>query len=307
MNQESEPLFAGQYKILSEIDQTNNSQVYQAIDTFSGNKVALKLIELTAETFSMSNTECDLLLDVSHPFIIKCQRIFDIGNLRVIVFPLAEGGDLLSLANREKPISLHTLITIMKKCLYGIHYLHSLKILHGDVKPENILLRDMNEADPTPWITDFGYAVRLCDPKTLNLHHGQINGENVYLSKSSHHYYNDKGEIECCCKNGTTYYLPPEFYDYQSHSFPLDIYGLGMTFEVLTRNVIEPIPEEIKILIQAMTRPNHIFRPNSFLCVQISNTWGTPESLDFTKSQLKSPNLVINLRGRAKSAQQQAA
>lgn len=98
------------------------------------------------------------------------------------------------------------------KCLAGIaeglQYMHSQKMLHLDLKPANVMLKN----DGSPVLIDFG------------------------LSKQ----YNEKGEPESSTKvgSGTPGYAPVEQANYHDgHGFPvtMDVYALGGTlFKMLT-------------------------------------------------------------------------
>jgi serine/threonine protein kinase len=43
----------------------------------------------------------------------------------------------------------------------AIHYCHSLRLLHGNLKPSNVLLMTADSEEPHPVVIDFGHAANL--------------------------------------------------------------------------------------------------------------------------------------------------
>jgi len=71
-----------------------------------------------------------------------------------IVTEYAGGGELHHLLNSCNPLGLKFLCKIALGCLDALAYLHSKKIIHRDIKSENILL----DANYCPKLSDFGMA-----------------------------------------------------------------------------------------------------------------------------------------------------
>ncbi|KAH0792014.1 Pkinase-domain-containing protein [Histomonas meleagridis] len=90
---------------------------------------------------------------------------------------------------------------IMFRTLEGIEYLHSMSILHGDIKPGNIVLKINDFDDPQPKIIDFGHANKLNSIDHL-----------------------------CRCHAMTYTYSSPELLSLQPHGLESDIWSLGATF-----------------------------------------------------------------------------
>lgn len=79
-----------------------------------------------------------------------------------IILELVEGGDLLSYLASQKVYTEVIAAKVIKQILQGVHYLHSLGIVHRDLKLDNILLSDTT-ASADVKIADFGLSalVRL--------------------------------------------------------------------------------------------------------------------------------------------------
>lgn len=176
-------------------------EVWQASGRASGNRVAVKCIDLgalTAKERHQASQEAYLLRRVKHPHIV---RFFDciVGAQQMhIVMQLMEGGDLASVIRRcrdggQRPpeASIWRWLLQMARALA---YLHKISILHRDVKPANIFL---SEDERTAVLGDLGIAkVALAGAWT------QI---------------------------GTPGYLAPEVWLGQKYDFAADIYSLGCT------------------------------------------------------------------------------
>lgn len=68
-----------------------------------------------------------------------------------------EGGPLLPEGYQVQPLSSEEAREKFVDCLRGLHYLHQHGVVHGDIKPQNLLMSKTG----TIKIADFGAAVML--------------------------------------------------------------------------------------------------------------------------------------------------
>ncbi|KAJ3302087.1 hypothetical protein HDV03_005431 [Kappamyces sp. JEL0829] len=109
----------------------------------------------------------------------------------------------------------------------GINYLHSLGIIHHDLKPHNILLTDVLDVR----ISDFGNAKVVPEAESNSRPSAQLSpispgfGSNIPESQ----------RLADGLGKGTAGYIAPELYDTENlqYSFPVDIYSLGIVFYVM--------------------------------------------------------------------------
>ncbi|KAF5346894.1 hypothetical protein D9756_010605 [Leucocoprinus leucothites] len=109
------------------------------------------------------------LLVQPHPNILPFIGAYhhDSERLPALVSPLREAGDVLSYLSRNTFSCRSLALGIVN----GLAHLHAHNIVHGDLKPKNVLIHIDNEGKPTPEISDFGRA-KILDIKgyTGSLH-----------------------------------------------------------------------------------------------------------------------------------------
>ena len=134
-------------------------------------KKVQKSVVLQEKIKKYFNNEIFILRNVNHPNIIKLYEIKQTLNNFYLVFELCNGGGLSNCLERYmkyngKPFTQEIVQHIMKQIVSGIQYLHNNKILHRDLKLDNILISFDNEEDKENFnllkskvkIIDFGFA-----------------------------------------------------------------------------------------------------------------------------------------------------
>lgn len=110
--------------------------------------------------WAMSNflREVRLLATLDHPCIAKVYSYFEEHGTAYYVVEYINGISLDKLAAQHaelgKPIPQSSLFGLMVRLLDALYYLHSRKLLHRDIKPDNILIT----RNGLPVIIDFGAA-----------------------------------------------------------------------------------------------------------------------------------------------------
>jgi len=103
--------------------------------------------------------ETAILNQISHPFITnKLGAIVSPGCI-MLVMEYCPGGDLFDVLHKRKPnaFDLSNAQILSSQILLALEYLHSLTIVHRDLKLENVLLSE----DGALKVTDFGFAKRI--------------------------------------------------------------------------------------------------------------------------------------------------
>ena len=152
----------GQYRIESCLAVGGFAEVYRAYDTVLGRRVALKipLDHLSGQDMQAAfQTEARIAGGLDHPNILPVSHAAKIDGRFLIVTPLGKE----SLADRlERRVGRPFTLEVVEQLLEALAYAHGKKVIHCDVKPENILLFD----DGLVRLADFGLA-RLAN-RTVN-------------------------------------------------------------------------------------------------------------------------------------------
>jgi len=155
--------FAG-HRIVKLIGHGGMSVVYLAEHLALGRRVALKLLSpaLTEnEEFQQRfGRESRVAAALDHPNIIPIYEAGEEGGVFFISMRYVEGPDLHKLLQREGPLDLARVSTIMTQVAGALGAAHAAGLIHRDVKPANILVmkrEDQDESDHV-YLSDFGVA-----------------------------------------------------------------------------------------------------------------------------------------------------
>jgi serine/threonine-protein kinase len=153
-------LCGGRYQIWRRVADGGMGRVYQALDTKDDRTVALKILHsdvaqdpVQVERFKRE-FECSAALP--HDYIVDVlafERTED--NSYALVMEYLEGEELRTLLKREKTIKPERLVRMMAQTAIGLSAAHDRKVVHRDLKPDNIFLCGSREGDLTK-ILDFG-------------------------------------------------------------------------------------------------------------------------------------------------------
>lgn len=155
----------GRYKILEPLGEGGMAAVYKGYDDRLHREVAVKIIKVPQvgenRFLTRFEREAEALAQLSHPNIVD---IYDYGEERGLPYLVMEhlsGGTLKQ--KLGKPMNLQDAAAVVLPIAKALAYAHSQGILHRDVKPSNILVRQNGD----PVLTDFGIASRIESQHTL--------------------------------------------------------------------------------------------------------------------------------------------
>lgn len=148
------------FELLHPISESSISVVIKARHKPSGSVFALKVYftkELSDVRRHSLDREIALHITLDHPNIIKLYAAFQEGDFIVLVEEYAGKGDLFRLVHQHggKLPEAVTAIHVIKPLLDALEYMHSKRIAHRDVKPENVLFDEHLQLK----LGDFGVAV----------------------------------------------------------------------------------------------------------------------------------------------------
>ena len=153
----------GKYDIRKQIGKGATGTVYLAVDTFSGNEVALKVIE--PEVFQDPEfgsvyraqflNEASLAGKLRHPYIVAILDAVVQEDSGHIAMEVVTGGDLSQHVRVDTLLPVADVLQIGFKCCGALAYAFDEGIVHRDIKPANIMIAKGTEVK----IADFGAAL----------------------------------------------------------------------------------------------------------------------------------------------------
>ncbi|XP_038644945.1 cyclin-dependent kinase 2-like isoform X4 [Scyliorhinus canicula] len=132
--------------------------VYKAMNKVTGEMVALKKIRLDAEMEGVPSTairEISLLKELNHPNIVKLLDVIHSEKKLYLVFEFLNQ-DLKKYMDSAPPtgLPLQLVKSYLFQLLQGVAFCHSHRVLHRDLKPQNLLINDAGAIK----LADFGLA-----------------------------------------------------------------------------------------------------------------------------------------------------
>ena len=185
-------------------------EVYELLDKKDKKDKVIKFIKLSY--YGIDNyLECYVLLNLKHKNLLSSYQISLEKNTLKMVFDKAECTLFDQIYNRE----YFNKYEVAKNLTEGLSYLHSHNILHGDIKPENVLC--------------FSIITQLENSRN------SFRRRSKYIKKHKIWKLADFGMARLCSISFTTdmiytdIYRPPEIYNY-TIDLKSDIWALGCTF-----------------------------------------------------------------------------
>ena len=153
------------YKKIKDLGSGSYGSVYKAKNLVMDNIVAIKMIEKVQENMIDDleiKNEVNILKALSHPNIVKIYEFFDTAIYYYIVTEYCKNGELFSYITNV--YNETQLAVLFYQVFSGLCYLHEKKILHRDLKLENLMVsekeKDLVTGEEYFWIKiiDFGTA-----------------------------------------------------------------------------------------------------------------------------------------------------
>ncbi|CAF0994658.1 unnamed protein product [Rotaria sordida] len=184
------------YMIISPIGEGSFAKVYRGREKYTGRDVALKFISKLGKTekdLYFLRREIDILRKMKHENIVDMINSFETNNEIVVV---TERGlaDLYQLLEDDVNLPEDTVQKIACQLVSALYYLHSHRVLHRDMKPQNILIFPGGKVK----LCDFGFARNM----TM---------ETMVLTSIK----------------GTPLYMCPELVDEKPYDHSADLWALG--------------------------------------------------------------------------------
>jgi serine/threonine-protein kinase len=167
----------GSYTLQGLVASGGMGQVYAARDGVYGAAVALKILHPSLHSDAgwraRFNEEGLVGTRLKHPHVLSARELVEDDGRVALVLDLVPGGQTLEkVIHREfrDGVALVPGLHVVLHILQGIEYLHGKGIIHGDLKPENVLLEgELRKPDTwIPKLTDFGTVALIANPVEID-------------------------------------------------------------------------------------------------------------------------------------------
>lgn len=226
----------GRYRVAGSIGSGSMGDVYDGVDLSTGGRVALKVLKperAVREVFRhrfLREAKSAVLID--HPNVVD---VLDYGEtpegLLFIAMEFLEGEDLSSYLKRNGRLQWPHAVSVLSQVAAALAAAHDCGVVHRDVKPSNILLRQDGSGGLLVKLLDFGVA-KLDNQMVSRV---LTRAEDVV---------------------GTVLYMSPEQAEGRGADLRSDVYAFGVTaFQTLTGNVPFPGRDLFKVMSAHLTQP----------------------------------------------------
>lgn len=228
-------LFGNRYEILEQLGGGGMAVVYKARDNFLNRLVTVKVLrpEFVSDFDFVRRfrREAQAVARLSHSNIVNIHDVGQENETQYLVMEYVDGDNLKNFIKNNPALPLHQIINIVNQICDALQHAHENKIVHRDVKPQNILLTK----DGRVKLTDFGIAYEATS--------GTIANTDTVL--------------------GSVHYISPEQAKGEIPGAQSDIYSLGVVlYEMLTGQLPftgdSPVAVALKHVQEQPPRPSSI-------------------------------------------------
>uniref|UniRef100_A0A7N8WP95 non-specific serine/threonine protein kinase n=1 Tax=Mastacembelus armatus TaxID=205130 RepID=A0A7N8WP95_9TELE len=152
--------FESYYTEITELGRGRFSVIKRCDQRGSKRTVAAKHVNKKLLRREQVLQEIRLLQTLDHPNLVKLLDMYETTNSYVLVLEMADQGRFLDYIVSWGNLTEEKVALYLRDILEALHYLHSWRIAHLDLKPENIVVEHAS-SQPVIKLTDFGDAVQL--------------------------------------------------------------------------------------------------------------------------------------------------
>lgn len=154
----------GKYKLLKTIGKGNFARVMLARHMLTNSDVAIKIIDktqLNPNSLEKLFREVSIMKILSHPNIVKLYEVIETDKTLYLVMEYVNNGEVFEYLVKNGRMKENVARQKFRQIVSAVQYLHSKKIIHRDLKAENLLL----DSNLDVKIVDFGFSNMFVEGK----------------------------------------------------------------------------------------------------------------------------------------------
>jgi len=253
-------LILGKYEILEEIGRGGMGVVYSAKDVRIERMVAIKellinpsLAKAAEEIIARFHREAQTAGGLQHPNIVTIHDFGEDSGSHYIAMEFIEGKNLKEYMEEGHHFSADELIEILVQTCEGLQHAHDRKVVHRDIKPDNISITSKGDVK----ITDFGIArMSSNNPMMSMTQDGTMLGTLGYISPEQ---LQDSRRVD---HRADIFSLGAMMYELYTTKLPFDGGNLGATIlKIVSEDPVPPTrlnpdcdPRMEKIIMKALQK-----------------------------------------------------
>ncbi|RXN07157.1 kalirin-like isoform X1 [Labeo rohita] len=160
--------FDSAFTELCEIGRGRFSVVRKCLSKASKKEVAVKFVNKKMQKKDQVAHEADILRHVQHPQLVALIDTYESPTAYMLVLELVEDGRLLDYLVAHDELMEEKVGFFIKDTLEALQHLHTCRVAHLDLKPENLLV-DLHVPVPCVKLSDLGDAVQVSGHRYVHL------------------------------------------------------------------------------------------------------------------------------------------
>lgn len=295
-------LVLGDYRLISKLGQGGMGAVYKAYQISLEREVALKVLskELAAKPAFVQRfeREAKVMAKMDHPNILRCYEVKKDKGQHFLAMEYVDGGSVESWLKKLGKFSIGDALCIVLTVARALEHAHELKLIHRDIKPDNILLTKKGVIK----LADLGLAKATDDDLSLTKT-GTGAGTPIYMApEQARDVKHVDGRVDI-------YALGVMLYVFLTGEAPFKGETLVELIEAKEKGKFKPIrqlndevPERLSLIVDKMLakKPEHRHANCSELIADLEELGLHNEALSFLGSSAGAPTKKAPTQTRTK-------
>ncbi|CEM36020.1 unnamed protein product [Vitrella brassicaformis CCMP3155] len=199
-----ELIFTDLYSLTEYIGEGSFGKVYVAKEISSEDEKIVKAVPTKDVDSSNIQAEINILSRIDHPYIAKLYGAYEQENYVCLVMEYLRGGEVYDFIQERGAYPEHVARVAIWRILLALKCLHSLNIVHRDLKTENLILEDECDGSSVK-VIDFGLACHTNNHNKMNM------------------------------RCGSPGYVAPEILENRAYTTKVDIFSAGVIFYIMLK------------------------------------------------------------------------